>query len=99
MPFCPSVLSVLGSPVPVFVFFCHQIIMWHLFVPLVNQRFQVGIQNIRVAELSAIFSGWNHEPRTTNYEKKGFLSFFIFFYSKCGNHFFLEGLTPWDSRE
>lgn len=55
--------------------------------------------DIRVAELSAIFSGWDHELRTTNYEKKGFLSFFIFFYSKCGKHFFLERLTPWDSRE
>lgn len=62
--------------------------MWHLFVPLVNQRLGTCIQNIRVAELSAIFSGWDHKPQTTNYEKKGFLSFFIFFIGSVVIFFF-----------
>lgn len=56
------------------------------------------MQNIRVAELSAISSGWDQEPRTTSYEKKGFLSFFIFFIPSVVI-IFLERLTPWDSRE
>lgn len=57
--------------------------MWHLFVPLVNQRL---FQNIRVAELSAIFSGWNHEPRIT--KKRAFYLFFVFFIPSVVNLFF-----------
>lgn len=62
--------------------------MWHLFVPLVNQRLGTGIQNIRVAELSAIFSGWNHEPRTTNYEKRAFYLFLYFLFQSVVIIFF-----------
>lgn len=79
MPFCPSVLSVLGtgSPVPVFLFFCHQIIMWHLFVPLVNQRLPRYSKHSSRGAFGDIF---RLGPRTTNHElrKKGLFIFFYF---------------------
>lgn len=72
MPFCPAVLSVLGSPVPVFLFVLssnHHV----AFICAASQPEITGIQNIRVAELSAIFSGWDHEPRVT--KKRAFYLF------------------------
>lgn len=93
MPFCPSVLSVLGSPVPVFLFLLssnHHV----AFICAASQPEIIQESKHRVAELSAIFSGWDHEPRTTNYEKKGFLSFFIFFIPSVVIIFFFGTIAP-----
>lgn len=72
--------------------------MWHLFVPLVNQRIPYAKHSSR-GTFGDIF---RLGPRTTNHElrKKGLFIFFYIFYSKCKVViiFFLERLTPWDSR-
>lgn len=73
--------------------------MWHLFVPLVNQKSDYSKHSSRGAFGDIFRLGpqtTNHGPRVT--KKRAFYLFYIF-NSKCGNHFFLERLTPWDSRE
>lgn len=99
MPFCPSVLSVLGTVVPYLFFFVLSSNHHVAFICAASQPENTLCKTFESRSFRRYFpvGTTNHEPRITR--KRAFYLFFLFFIPSVVINFFLERLTPWDSRE